>query len=817
MESTNHSLPSSDGAAPPAPNQSMWQHFILSKPVILGIILLIMVLSWLNMMDGLNLVGRTFPGFGTMESFCVSQVFYDRWTGYQHIETLTRIVAVNGQPPKSIQQLYEWVINLPPDTNIIYTIQRSNGELVQNEVQTMVFSWLDFIRVYLPFQLVVYIHLFMALFIVYASPNYRSLTSVLGFTLVVALAAALFCDFQFYNFRFSVLGAIAYIAFGGSFLYMGLVLNRRHFSDRGYRRAVHILFWSYGLHMFLFTGCFYWLMWLPLHPINPSLQEVMASMDIMAAVGIGALPLLAAFALYKSPDDSLERKQARMILTGAILTCTPLFLLFYLPQFWTQTQMVSSEWVVLPFNAFPILIAWAMIKHHAFDVEVYIRKILIYYALTGLILFFYAMISFILTYSVQSILQLQDQVTILVAALLAYFFTSRFYERIQHGIDRIFYRQKIDWEACLTAFETEASAVMDKEKLALIALQTVDHCFHPLDAALYLQNETEMVFIQSLGMPYTWPPFLPNLGEGLPNSRLKIPVQIGNNTVAWLFLGSKKSESDYLTEDHQFLSRFANHLAPYLQSTLMSEKVLGLLLEKTELTNRSLFIRQLAANLSHDFKSPLSSCYALVNKLLFQSQHKALTPKVLKQELQKLLRCFDKFSHYINLSLDREMLEKGRLILQQEHFCPKLVCQDVLDLHRDAIEKAGLKVDIHFSDQDILLNGDRVRFEQTVSNLLSNAMKHAKKNIQLFLKEQNNLLILQIQDDGEGVAPEKQAVLFQPYVSDGRSQGTGLGLWISQNYIQLMGGQIRYEIATHPGATFTIAMPCQVVADTVET
>jgi signal transduction histidine kinase len=106
---------------------------------------------------------------------------------------------------------------------------------------------------------------------------------------------------------------------------------------------------------------------------------------------------------------------------------------------------------------------------------------------------------------------------------------------------------------------------------------------------------------------------------------------------------------------------------------------------------------------------------------------------------------------------------------------------------------------------------DRLRFEQVVTNLISNAMKYGEgKPIDITLRGDEDTVYFSVADQGIGIAPEQQKHLFERFVrAVPRRQygGFGLGLWIARETVTAMGGQITLVSEPRVGSTFSVSLP----------
>jgi len=97
-------------------------------------------------------------------------------------------------------------------------------------------------------------------------------------------------------------------------------------------------------------------------------------------------------------------------------------------------------------------------------------------------------------------------------------------------------------------------------------------------------------------------------------------------------------------------------------------------------------------------------------------------------------------------------------------------------------------------------------------NLLRNARQAGatRATVELKLETAARSVLITVQDDGPGIAPEQVQKLFQPFVTDGKPTGTGLGLYLCRRYIELMQGDMSVHSKPGSGACFTLRLPGRV-------
>ena len=158
-------------------------------------------------------------------------------------------------------------------------------------------------------------------------------------------------------------------------------------------------------------------------------------------------------------------------------------------------------------------------------------------------------------------------------------------------------------------------------------------------------------------------------------------------------------------------------------------------------------------------------------------------------------------------------LELGKLPIKKEEFNFNELIQEVINSFKSALSKKGLSVHCRLPSEPVLVNADRERIGQVVSNLLNNALKYtAEGSIEIAMERNGDYVQCRISDTGQGIAPEDLPKLFKKYEqilgNKGKKQkGTGLGLYICKMLIELHGGNIAVNSKPGTGSTFIFSLP----------
>ena len=224
------------------------------------------------------------------------------------------------------------------------------------------------------------------------------------------------------------------------------------------------------------------------------------------------------------------------------------------------------------------------------------------------------------------------------------------------------------------------------------------------------------------------------------------------------------------------------------------------------------------ANMSHEIRTPINTIIGLNEMILREDISDEIAENAINiQNASKMLLTT------INDILDLSKLESGKMDIVPTQYAISSMFSDLVNLiwiraHQKNLE---FKVDI---DPDIpsMLYGDEVRIKQVVTNMLTNAVKYTESgSVTLSAKGERVaadqiLLRISVEDTGMGIRKESLDDLFRSFKrvdeSDNRNiEGTGLGLNISKQLIEMMGGKITVDSVYHKGSVFTIELKQRIV------
>ncbi len=245
------------------------------------------------------------------------------------------------------------------------------------------------------------------------------------------------------------------------------------------------------------------------------------------------------------------------------------------------------------------------------------------------------------------------------------------------------------------------------------------------------------------------------------------------------------------------------------EELLASNEQLDLSRREAEQANqaKSVFL----ATMSHEIRTPM-------NGVIGMSALLAETPLTDQQKMytDTITNCGDSLLTVINNILDFSKIEAGSMELEHEDFNLRSCIEEVLDIFGTKVADIGIEI-AYYMEEDVpqQISGDKVRLQQVLTNLVSNAIKFTAKGEVVIKVRKENIksdgkfhLLFDVHDTGIGIPAEKRERLFKAFSQVDSSTtrkygGTGLGLVISEKLVKLMGGEISVSSEDGLGSVFS--------------
>nr|WP_299069324.1 tetratricopeptide repeat protein [uncultured Allomuricauda sp.] len=220
---------------------------------------------------------------------------------------------------------------------------------------------------------------------------------------------------------------------------------------------------------------------------------------------------------------------------------------------------------------------------------------------------------------------------------------------------------------------------------------------------------------------------------------------------------------------------------------------------------------QFLANTSHELRTPLVGIIGLTESLKDGIAGKL--PKTAMENLDMIANSGKRLSHLVNDILDFSKLKNKDLILSQRPVDIYALSTIVLQLSNPMIKDKKLKLINSIPKEVPLVNADENRLQQIMHNLIGNAIKFTHKGyVTLLAEKQKDMLSISVSDTGIGIPKDKLETVFNSFEQvDGSTQrefgGTGLGLAVTKQLVELHGGTISVTSEKGKGSIFTFTLP----------
>jgi signal transduction histidine kinase len=285
-------------------------------------------------------------------------------------------------------------------------------------------------------------------------------------------------------------------------------------------------------------------------------------------------------------------------------------------------------------------------------------------------------------------------------------------------------------------------------------------------------------------------------------SSLSVPLGVGGRTIGVLTLVSAGSGQRYGPDDLDFARRLAHHASLAIDNSRLYQEARQAVAARDDFLSIA----------SHELKTPVATLQLLIQNLMrrIQADPSSVSPAAASERLAAVDKQVLRLTKLINDLLDLSRITDGRMELELGPADLAAIVRDVVARHEEDARRARctVSVDVQSPAQGVW---DRLRIDQVVDNLLTNAIKYgAGGRIGVRVDGDEQIARLTVSDEGIGIPPEAQARIFQRFeraVSNSDYGGFGLGLWIVGQIVSAHSGEVRVESEPGRGSTFHIGLP----------
>ena len=214
---------------------------------------------------------------------------------------------------------------------------------------------------------------------------------------------------------------------------------------------------------------------------------------------------------------------------------------------------------------------------------------------------------------------------------------------------------------------------------------------------------------------------------------------------------------------------------------------------------------------AHDLRSPLGN---ILNFCEFIEEE----PENLSSDQKEFISTIDSLATFmlnmVNELLDVTSIEQGEINLSKNDYDLITCINRVVYLNKSLADRKNIKINTPTFPQQLIVNIDKSKIEQVLTNLLTNAIKYSfpESIVNILIHQQADEVAVSIRDHGQGIKSDELRLLFKPFQKTSTQatageKSIGLGLFIVKRIVEAHGGKITAESILNSGTTFTFTLP----------
>ncbi|MBN2452746.1 MAG: GAF domain-containing protein [Candidatus Omnitrophica bacterium] len=498
-------------------------------------------------------------------------------------------------------------------------------------------------------------------------------------------------------------------------------------------------------------------------------------------------------------------------------------------------------------SVYVAFVAYAIIRHQLLDIEIIIKKTLVFAGLLASVLMMLVLPTLIIQeYLLRGAGFNARLIGLTISGILMIVTIRKIEDFLINVTDRYLFQKKYDYKELLKTFTSEVLTVLNLDRLLHLTVDKLKDIIKLSSCAVLLfDDEKEEFQVMSssnikdssitLIRPDRFVSFLEHTHGyllkkemvdkkiSMPddivmvmdklNAELVIPLVLHEKLIGMLSLGNKKSDEPYTQDDLDIFMPLARTLAIAISNAELFEE-LGKTQAEAAQKEKMAVIGTLSAGINHEICNPLGIARGQCEAFLLNVKDGLYKSKTTEELLAKAKEIMAK----VIKETDRATTITKKL---SSFAKPAKGEAELIDIGRELDEVIGLvgyelKLDkieiVREVEKDLpRILADRKQFQEVLFNLIRNAGQAIEKEGRITVKARNmrGRIIIDIQDTGSGIGEDKIKELFNPFfTTKGPGKGTGLGLFIVRQVVEKNGGRIFLKnTKVDGGTTFTIEFP----------
>ncbi len=286
-------------------------------------------------------------------------------------------------------------------------------------------------------------------------------------------------------------------------------------------------------------------------------------------------------------------------------------------------------------------------------------------------------------------------------------------------------------------------------------------------------------------------------------SNIVIPIKIRNKTAGTIGFGTFNKGHIYTKRDFLLAQEIGSRVAVAIDNATLYQDARDAIQARDEFLSIA----------SHELKTPLTSMLLQLQAVLHSIKSQSLASFSIEKtmtSLESTIAQSKRLSKLVNDLLNISLITTGRLELEREKTDLRKIVNDVTYRLKESMSKSGSSLSIE-DGKAVIGNWDKIRLEQVVTNLITNAIKYGDgKPIEVEIKNSGKHAFLRVTDHGLGIPKEQQDKIFDRFQrGDVKSsiKGLGVGLYMVNEIVRAHKGKIELSSKPNEGSTFTVQLP----------
>ncbi len=816
---------------------------ILNKYVVFFIAFVCFIVWSFSFIHALNWVNKPFSGFLFYKNLVISEIVIDLddnsiTDGRPQIIT-DRVIAVNGERVNTPDEIYKIVNRYNVGAPLDYSIIRGE-KIFEYTAPISLFNVGHFISIFGIVYLAGLIFFVIGISVYFLRPNLATSKIFLLLTSCIGLWLVSYFDSQT-TYIFDKLSTLGFFFAPTFAIYLATVFP----TDRQLSLKHHLLFSPlflismalFGFSLSSFDNYESWL----------NLSKYMWSYAIIGSLAL----VVSTLRTYFKSSNILERQRSQIVLIGSIVGLFIPVLLMILS--YVLTFKLSFGMLVFVLTIFPVSVAYSILKHKLFDINVIIKKALVYGLLTGALGGVIAILIISFNFALASYGGWKSPAFFIILIAFLAVALNPLQNKIQAIIDLVFFRKKYDYRKTVEDISFAMTSILNPQDINEKIVETIEktifakninlffydeqqRVYRPysysvdLDKENYLLKEQSIlieqlreykseIFLEDIYLEDKFRDSCDNLEQIFQrfDSSLFMPMFVKERLIGLMSLGEKKSELAYTSEDLELLRILANQSAVAIENAL-AFKLVEDYAKKLEDTNVELretqtqliqsekmsAIGQLSAGLAHEIRNPLNviegARYYLSN-ILSESEKSETVNEYLsyiKQEVERTNKLITSLLKFSKSEAPRfELIDINNTL------------DNTLTLLKKQLSDGAVRGIKDFDNNLPSILGDPNQLWQVFVNIIMNAIQAMPEGGDLIIKTSNNgdsSICVSFKDTGVGMDKEVLSKIFDPFFTK-KDSGTGLGLSISYSIVESHNGSIKVDSEEGVGTDFRIELP----------